>query len=63
MKTTNAKTANEEILLTALSRFVTRWKALDLKSAWEAEAYMIFEEVGKQAEAAIAQVGQPVSQS
>ena len=56
MKTSNAETSNEEMLLTALRAFVTQWKALDLNSPYKAEAYMIFQEVGKQAEAAIAKV-------
>ena len=52
------KTANEDILLTALKAFVSQWKALDLTSPWKAEAYMIFQEAGKQAEAAIAKAQQ-----
>ena len=50
------RTRNEEILLTALRDFVTHWKRLDLKSPMKAEAHMIFQEVAKGAEAAIAKV-------
>jgi len=52
------KTANEELLLTALRAFVTRWKTLDLNSPWQAEAYMLFKDIAKEAEAAISKVQQ-----